>query len=80
MDDEREEFLDKLCDLLAEARERMTPIERVLCDIGSDQIMEKAHNRFWIRYCLKEPGKLLLTKEQLQEKGREVEMGIHRLL
>lgn len=80
MDDEREEFLDIMMEILAEARSKMTPIQRAFSDVRFAEIMERSCNSFWIRYGLKDTGCLLLTREQLQEKGREDEIKLLWLL
>lgn len=80
MDDEREEFLGKLMEIISDAVDQMTPIQRAFCDIRCDQIMEDSHNGFRICYCLRDPGKRLLTKDELQERGREEEVKILWLL
>ena len=80
MDDEREDFIDKLVDAIAEARSKMTPIQRVFVDIRTDEIMERSANHFWIDYRLKNTRKRLLTQEQLHEIGHELEVKLSWLI
>ena len=80
MAEDSEDFLDKLADILGEARAKMTPIEREFCDLRCNEIMECARNGFWICYSLRDPGRRLITKESLIESGREEEIKVLWLL
>lgn len=70
MEDELDEFIDKLACIIEEARAQMTPIQREFSYVRTEEVMEHSRNRFWIAYGLDEPGKRLITIEQLRQLGR----------
>lgn len=70
MEDEQDEFIERLACIIEEARAQMTPIQREFSFIRTDEVMERSRNGFWIAYAMGEPGRRLITIERLRELGR----------
>lgn len=70
MEDEQDEFIERLACIIEEARAQMTPIQREFSFIRTEEVMERSRNRFWIAYGSGEPGGSLITLERLRELGR----------